>query len=134
MEERLCTPPTSRVAVPDARGSSIPGLRLRRPRTRRAGRARRQGVAIRHSDSARPNGQVTLVVTDCGEAIQVEVIDEGSATNTPQVRTDPGGQGLGGRGLWLVDQMSHSWGSREHTAGRVVWFRMTKKHVLHGLP
>jgi serine/threonine-protein kinase RsbW len=83
--------------------------------------------AIRHSDSARPDGQVTLVITDCGEAIQVEVIDEGSATNTPQVRTELDGQSLGGRGLWLVDQMSQSWGSREHAAGRVVWFRMTKK-------
>lgn len=82
--------------------------------------------AIRHSDSARPGGVVTLVVTDCGETIQVEVIDEGSATSTPRVRTDPDGQSLGGRGLWLVDQMSHSWGSREHTAGRVVWFRLLK--------
>ncbi|MFC6087046.1 ATP-binding protein [Sphaerisporangium aureirubrum] len=81
--------------------------------------------AVKHSDSGRlPGGTVRLRVYGDGRAVRVEVIDEGSATTAPRIpeRTDPLVEG--GRGLWLVQELSSAWGWRQDGAHRVVWFEI----------
>ncbi|MDP9865697.1 MULTISPECIES: ATP-binding protein [Streptosporangium] len=84
--------------------------------------------SVRHSDSGRhPNGQVTVIVTNRAETIQVDVTDQGSASHTPHVHTDVDCDSGGMRGLWLVQQLASAWGWHDAPAGRVVWFRMAKQ-------
>ncbi|WP_214103905.1 ATP-binding protein [Acrocarpospora catenulata] len=56
------------------------------------------------------------------QAVQVEVIDEGSAAGKPELRATP--DGCGGRGLWLVEQIAATWGYHDDHRGRVVWFEL----------
>jgi anti-sigma regulatory factor (Ser/Thr protein kinase) len=81
--------------------------------------------AVRHSDSARPGGHVTVAVAHVDGAIHIDVIDAGSAVNVPTLRDDVGGLGCSGRGLWLVRELASAWGWHETTPGRVVWFQLT---------
>ncbi|MEV5414302.1 ATP-binding protein [Thermopolyspora sp. NPDC052614] len=80
--------------------------------------------AVRHSDSGRrPDGRVTVTLAHVGDVIHVEVLDAGSPANAP---LDPGEldlDGEGGRGLWLVNEVSAAWGWHEVPGGRVVWFQ-----------
>ncbi|GAA3827407.1 ATP-binding protein [Sphaerisporangium flaviroseum] len=81
--------------------------------------------AVKHSESGRrPGGRLTVVIAGCGDGFRIEVIDDGSASSTPQVPAELDENSEGGRGLWLVREMSASWGWHEHVAGRVVWFRL----------
>nr|WP_221475200.1 ATP-binding protein [Sphaerisporangium rubeum] len=81
--------------------------------------------AVRHSGSGRRNGGVvTLRVYDDGETVRVEVTDEGSSETMPQVRERPSLLSEGGRGLWMVHELSSSWGWGQHDAGRTVWFEV----------
>ncbi len=76
--------------------------------------------SVVHSDS-RNGGRVTVVVTECGDLIHVDVADEGSESQ-PRVQGDPHAEG--GRGLLLVDLLAERWGVRDDAAGRTVWFEL----------
>jgi len=83
--------------------------------------------SICHSDSGGIGergepGTVSLLVWDTGAVLRVEVIDAGSAHNTPKV-TDDGLDALSGRGLHMIDLLSGGrWGTLTHDNGRTVWF------------
>jgi serine/threonine-protein kinase RsbW len=85
--------------------------------------------AIRHSDSARlrPDGlpgTVTVVVSEAGGAVGVEVLDAGSASSAPRMAEEDLGA-VNGRGLHLLDVLSGGrWGSQETEDGRTVWFEL----------
>jgi anti-sigma regulatory factor (Ser/Thr protein kinase) len=78
--------------------------------------------AVQHSESRRPGGSVTLVVTDLAGGLRVEVIDEGSAHSVPVVRDDL--CGTHGRGLFLVQSLADDWGYLRDGDGTTVWFRL----------
>ncbi|WP_327105844.1 ATP-binding protein [Nonomuraea glycinis] len=82
--------------------------------------------AVTHSDSAHSrSGQVTVQITRLGTTVQVEVVDAGSSTTTPTIRT-PAPADDGGRGLWLVDTFADEWGVQHDETGGLVWFRLTE--------
>ena len=80
--------------------------------------------AVRHSRSGRPGDRVTVAVADCGGTLHINVIDGGSADHRPQLRPEADDDGGGGRGLWLVQELSSAWGWQETPAGHVVWFQL----------
>ncbi|WP_424534828.1 ATP-binding protein [Sphaerisporangium viridialbum] len=81
--------------------------------------------SVRHSDSGRdPCGMVRLVVSHTGDALRVEVIDEGSSGAIPPVPAQVDPLSESGRGLWLVRELSSFWGWKDDETGRVVWFEM----------
>lgn len=83
--------------------------------------------AVRHSDSGRgPDGRVTVSLELVGDVIHVEVTDAGSAANAPLEPGEVDLNGEGGRGLWLVNEMSAAWGWHDVPGGRVVWFQVKR--------
>jgi serine/threonine-protein kinase RsbW len=85
--------------------------------------------SVKHSESARPGGTVTITLVSVPAGMRVEVIDDGSQ-NEPAVR--PSGLGSlelveNGRGLQLVEFLSASWGYYRDTAGTVTWFELTEQ-------
>ncbi|WP_248960513.1 ATP-binding protein [Sphaerisporangium perillae] len=76
--------------------------------------------AVVHSDS-RNGGRVTLALADCYDVVHVDVVDAGGDT-VPHVRGDLFAEG--GRGLMLVETLSHRWDVYEDAAGRTVWFQV----------
>ncbi len=76
--------------------------------------------SVVHSDS-KNGGKITVAIADCYDRIHVDVVDAGGAT-APQVRGDLFAEG--GRGLMLVDLISHKWNVYEDDAGRTVWFQV----------
>ncbi|MEU8202338.1 ATP-binding protein [Streptosporangium sp. NPDC049046] len=86
--------------------------------------------AVLHSDSARPGGLVTVRVGVGDDLIHIEVIDDGSATSVPVIRTTDD-DSLSGRGLSWVDRLACAWGTdRDDEVGGAVWFRLG--HSLSG--
>jgi anti-sigma regulatory factor (Ser/Thr protein kinase) len=80
--------------------------------------------AIRHSDSAKIGGTVTVAVMELAGMIRVEVTDAGSATNVPRLKNDDP-EALNGRGLHLLDFVSGGcWGSCTDGGDRTVWFEI----------
>ncbi|MEU9890484.1 ATP-binding protein [Sphaerisporangium sp. NPDC051011] len=80
--------------------------------------------ALQHSRSGhRPDGRLVVVLTDHGDAVQVDVMDEGSIER-PRVRREVDDGAEGGRGLWLVCELAASWGWRKDEDGHVVWFQI----------
>jgi len=80
--------------------------------------------AVLHSDSARPGGLVTVRVGVGDGLIHIEVIDDGSATSVPVIRTT-NDDSLSGRGLSWVDRLACAWGTgRDDEEGGAVWFRL----------
>ncbi len=79
--------------------------------------------AVLHSASARPDGTVTIVVIDAPEGLLVEVIDDGSPEDVPEVKGDR--YAAQGHGLFLVEQLAAAWGYLRDAAGTTVWFRVT---------
>ncbi|MER5623325.1 ATP-binding protein [Streptosporangium sp. NPDC002544] len=77
-------------------------------------------------DSGRtPGGRVAVAVARHNGTLHIDVIDAGSTTGQrPQVYLDTDPDSGGGRGLWLVQQLSSAWGWYETPAGRVVWFQL----------
>jgi anti-sigma regulatory factor (Ser/Thr protein kinase) len=75
--------------------------------------------AILHTDSGKPGGTVTVIVTGLPDGALVEVVDNGSA-GTPVVN----GAAFtgGGQGLFLVQQMATQWGYLRDQASTTVWF------------
>ncbi|WP_214416722.1 ATP-binding protein [Sphaerisporangium fuscum] len=82
--------------------------------------------AVKHSNSGRrPGGTVKLRVYDDGRTVRVDVVDEGSDGDIPQVPAQVDPLSEGGRGLWLVRELSSAWGWDQEAAGRRVWFEVT---------
>ncbi|MFI6455045.1 ATP-binding protein [Streptosporangium amethystogenes] len=82
--------------------------------------------SVRHSDSGRTSdGRVTIAVARHNGTLHIDVIDAGSTRQHPQVYPGTAPDSGGGRGLWLVQQLSSAWGWYETPAGRVVWFQLT---------
>ncbi|GAA3068175.1 ATP-binding protein [Streptosporangium carneum] len=80
--------------------------------------------AVAHTDSGKPGGVVTVEVTETDPSmVCIEVIDDGSP-GVPVPRR-PADDSLGGRGLWLVDEIAESWGFRPVERGRsAVWMQI----------
>ncbi|WP_248958152.1 ATP-binding protein [Sphaerisporangium perillae] len=79
--------------------------------------------AVLHSDS-KNGGKVTLAIADCHDFVHVDVVDEGGECS-PRLCGDLLAEG--GRGLVLVDLISHQWSVREDDTGRTVWFDVKYK-------
>ncbi|GAA1760519.1 hypothetical protein GCM10009834_17570 [Streptomonospora arabica] len=76
--------------------------------------------AVRHTASgSRPGGTFTVRVR-IGDALTVDVEDEGAAT-VPTLGT-PGGDDETGRGLLLIDAFADAWGVRPE--GRGLYFTL----------
>jgi anti-sigma regulatory factor (Ser/Thr protein kinase) len=77
--------------------------------------------AIVHTDSGKPGGTVTVIVTGLPGGALIEVADNGSAT-TPVVKGDTfAGRG---KGLCLVQHMATQWGYLRDQASMTVWFHL----------
>ncbi|TMR29321.1 ATP-binding protein [Actinomadura geliboluensis] len=74
--------------------------------------------ACEHTASG-TGGQVTVVVSAREDVLRVTVLDQGGAQKQPQVRIDSYAED--GRGLFLVDALSKSWGSHPSLNGTAVW-------------
>ncbi|WP_181871294.1 ATP-binding protein [Sphaerisporangium album] len=86
--------------------------------------------ALQHSCSGhRPDGRLVVMLTHHGDAIQVDVVDEGSIER-PRVQRAVDEDAEGGRGLWLVCELAASWGWRKDTDGHVVWFQIPTSSTL----
>ncbi|WP_436760198.1 ATP-binding protein [Streptosporangium sp. V21-05] len=79
--------------------------------------------AVLHSDSAGPEGLVTVCVSLGRDLVHIEVIDDGSAVNVPEVRATDG-ESLSGRGLGWVNLLASAWGSSQDEGGGAVWFQL----------
>jgi serine/threonine-protein kinase RsbW len=79
--------------------------------------------AVVHSDSAKPGGTVTVVVLNLSSTVRVEVVDNGSASSTPVVKSEV--YMPEGHGLFLVEQLADTWGYSRDEVGTTVWFRLT---------
>jgi anti-sigma regulatory factor (Ser/Thr protein kinase) len=78
------------------------------------------GNSIRHS-GATERDEISLCVFTGSQQVRIEVTDPGDGF-TPNVGT-PSLDETYGRGLFLVDQLSDSWGVEAGTKdGTVVWF------------
>jgi serine/threonine-protein kinase RsbW len=77
--------------------------------------------AIVHTDSGRPGGTVTVIVSGLPDGALIEVVDNGSA-GIPVVKGDAFASG--GQGLLLVQRMATQWGFLRDQAGTTVWFRL----------
>lgn len=81
--------------------------------------------AVKHSESGRrPGGVVQVRVYDDGETVRVEVTDEGSLDSIPAIPDQAGPFRESGWGLWMVRELSSSWGWRQNGRGRTVWFEV----------
>lgn len=59
-------------------------------------------------------GAIVMAVTRSGDRLRIEVVDEGHPSLIGVVA--PEDQGIGGRGLFIVDRLASSWGAVEGTA------------------
>lgn len=76
--------------------------------------------SIKHSDSGKPGGAVTLTVTVFSDRVRVEVLDAGGVT-LPMLRCSEN-MDENGRGLRLVDAYSLKWDYHPAETGMVTWF------------
>ncbi|MEV6983091.1 ATP-binding protein [Sphaerisporangium sp. NPDC051017] len=68
--------------------------------------------------------RLALQVFDDGQAIRVEVGDEGSVDGMPVIPAQVDPLSESGRGLWLVRELSSAWGWGQTEPGRTVWFEV----------
>jgi GAF domain-containing protein len=68
-----------------------------------------------------PRRQLEIVARRGGDSLWVEVYDQD--VRMPRVRTATAND-EGGRGLFLVDQLSRRWGARDTPSGKAVWFQV----------
>jgi anti-sigma regulatory factor (Ser/Thr protein kinase) len=67
------------------------------------------------------DGDKIMLFLQLGErCVRVDVFDNGSIMAPVMHNADPAN--IRGRGLWLVDQLSHDWGSYSSKNGGAVWF------------
>jgi anti-sigma regulatory factor (Ser/Thr protein kinase) len=72
----------------------------------------------------RTDRRIEVVMRRGGSSLLVEVHDQD--VRTPRVRTASAND-EGGRGLFLVDQLSRRWGVRPTPTGKAVWFQLPLK-------
>ncbi len=72
----------------------------------------------------RADRRIEVVMRRGGSSLWVEVHDQD--VRTPRVRTASAND-EGGRGLFLVDQLSRRWGVRPTPTGKAVWFQLPLK-------
>jgi hypothetical protein len=72
----------------------------------------------------RTDRRIEVVMRRGGSSLWVEVHDQD--VRTPRVRTASAND-EGGRGLFLVDQLSRRWGVRPTPTGKAVWFQLPLK-------
>ncbi|GAA1273921.1 hypothetical protein GCM10009677_28940 [Sphaerisporangium rubeum] len=86
--------------------------------------------AIKHSDSGRLPGFVRLRVFADQRMIRVSINDAGAkAGSVPRILPQADPMAENGRGLWLIQELSHQWGWMEDPTGRLVWFEMLTPRV-----
>jgi anti-sigma regulatory factor (Ser/Thr protein kinase) len=78
--------------------------------------------AIMHSASGGQGGSLEVRYAFDDHEVYVEVLDAGGAT-APSWHAEQL-EGIGGRGLGLVEALASAWGVHDHQAGRLVWFRL----------
>ncbi len=80
--------------------------------------------AVLHTNSRRTGGTVTITAVEIGGGVRIEVADEGSDQNTPEVK----GHGCvsGGHGLLLVQTLADQWGYLRDESGTTVWFWLVR--------
>jgi anti-sigma regulatory factor (Ser/Thr protein kinase) len=76
--------------------------------------------AVLHSASGQPGGSATVLITEIGGGVRVEVADEGSDQSAPAVRGDI--YASEGHGLFLVQSLADQWGYVRDETGTTVWF------------
>jgi anti-sigma regulatory factor (Ser/Thr protein kinase) len=76
--------------------------------------------AVVHSNSRCTGGTVTVLITEIGGGLTIEVADNGSARSTPVVKGDV--YASDGHGLYLVQTLADQWGYVRDEAGTTVWF------------
>jgi anti-sigma regulatory factor (Ser/Thr protein kinase) len=76
--------------------------------------------AVLHSNSRCTGGTVTVLITEIGGGLSIEVADNGSAGSTPVVKGDI--YASDGHGLYLVQTLADQWGYVRDAAGTTVWF------------
>ena len=76
--------------------------------------------AVLHSASGRAEGSATVLITEVGGGLRVEVADEGSDQSAPVVRGDI--YASEGHGLFLVESLADQWGYVRDETGTTVWF------------
>ena len=76
--------------------------------------------AVLHTASGRPGGTATVLITEIGGGLRVEVADGGSDQSAPVVRGDI--YASEGHGLFLVQSLADQWGYVRDETGTTVWF------------
>lgn len=76
--------------------------------------------AVLHSASGQPGGSATVLITEIGGGVRVEVADGGSDLCAPVVRGDI--YASEGHGLFLVQSLADQWGYVRDETGTTVWF------------
>jgi anti-sigma regulatory factor (Ser/Thr protein kinase) len=76
--------------------------------------------AVVHSNSHLAGGTVTLVVTENGDGVRIQVTDAGSELTAPVIRGEA--YSADGHGLQLVQSLADQWGYLREPAGTTVWF------------
>jgi anti-sigma regulatory factor (Ser/Thr protein kinase) len=76
--------------------------------------------AVVHSNSRCAGGTVTVLITEIGRGLRVEVVDNGSDRSTPVVKGDI--YASDGHGLYLVQTLADQWGYVRDDTGTTVWF------------
>jgi anti-sigma regulatory factor (Ser/Thr protein kinase) len=76
--------------------------------------------AVMHSSSRCMGGAVSVVISEAGGGLRVEVADEGSDLSSPVVRGDV--YASDGHGLFLVQTLADQWGYLRDDSGTTVWF------------
>ncbi|WP_170317006.1 ATP-binding protein [Acrocarpospora corrugata] len=76
--------------------------------------------SVRHVGSG-----LAVAVTRNFANILIEVTDLGSPTSAPHLQPPPDGEGPGGFGLVLVDQLASAWGSYAQGGCQVTWFTLS---------
>ena len=68
--------------------------------------------------------EITVEVFPAADGIRVEVTDGSPPPLLRPAHPDP--EGVGGRGLQLVDMIAAAWGVEGAGAGKIVWFELSQ--------
>lgn len=74
--------------------------------------------AIRHG-----SGEVSVSLSRENDLLRVRVTDD---SRDAPVMAPPDPLAAGGRGLWLVDELSSDWGVATEQQGKTVWFELSR--------
>ena len=84
--------------------------------------------SLRHGDSGKPGGTITITVAVTAGEVLIEVTDNGGA-GEPAPRdlssnVSDAGNAEGGRGLYLVQELSSAWGHFVAGGRLTTWFEL----------